>query len=231
MEAWGLYEKLRGKAFGEVDPADPRNAVITDLKLAPRNARGKVEYSMDIFILKPIDLKKGNHRIFLDFNNRGEMRVAALNDTALSNNPTKASQAGTGYIMGLGYSIVGNGWDFGATSDDDGMTISVPMAKNPDGSSITGPSDQYIVFEDAKSMRYGLTYPAATLDKSRATLTVRTRLDDQPDDRACQWLGIRGREDDPTAAGRNAVQAEPRLRVHLYGEGSAGRGARPRGDA
>ena len=73
----GPYEKLRGKAFGEVDPDDPRNAVITDLKLAPRNARGKVEYSMDIFILKPIDLKKGNHKLFLDFNNRGEMRVAA----------------------------------------------------------------------------------------------------------------------------------------------------------
>src|SRR5918994_4827800 len=63
----GPYEKLRGKAFGEVDPDDPRNAVITDLKLARRNARVKVEYSMDIFILKPIDLRKGNHKIFLDF--------------------------------------------------------------------------------------------------------------------------------------------------------------------
>ena len=83
----GPYEKLRGRAFGEVDPDDPRNAVITDLKLAPRNARGKVEYSMDIFILKPIDLNKGNHKLFLDFNNRGEMRVAAFNDAALSNNP------------------------------------------------------------------------------------------------------------------------------------------------
>ena len=83
----GPYEKLRGKAFGEVDPDDPRNAVITDLKLAPRNARGKVEYSMDIFILKPIDLTKGNHRLFLDFNNRGEMRVAALNDAAAEQQP------------------------------------------------------------------------------------------------------------------------------------------------
>ena len=136
----GTYEKLRGKAFGEVDPDDPRNAVITDLKLAPRNARGKVEYSMDIFILKPIDLTKGNHKLLLDFNNRGEMRVAALNDAAASNNPTKAAQAGTGFIMNLGYSIVGNGWDFGASAEDDGMTISVPIAKNADGSSITGPS-------------------------------------------------------------------------------------------
>jgi hypothetical protein len=176
----GPYEKLRGKAYGEVDPDDPRNVVITDLKLAPRNARGKVEYSMDIFILKPIDVKKGNHKVFLDFNNRGEMRVAALNDTALSNNPTKAADAGTGYIMNLGYSVVGNGWDFGASKDDYGMTISVPVAKNPDGTSITGPSYEYINFDDAKSVRYELTYPAATLDKSKATLTIRARLDDQP---------------------------------------------------
>ena len=176
----GPYEKLRGKAYGELDPNDPRNALITDLKLAPRNARGKVEYSMDIFILKPMDLKKGNHKVFLDFNNRGEMRVAALNDTALSNNPTKAAEAGTGFIMNLGYSVVGNGWDFGASKDDYGMTISVPVAKNPDGTSITGPSYEYIVFDNAKSVRYELTYPAATMDKSKATLTVRARLDDQP---------------------------------------------------
>ena len=51
----GPYEKLRGKAYGELDPVDPRNAVIADIQLAPRNANGKVEYSMDIFILKPID--------------------------------------------------------------------------------------------------------------------------------------------------------------------------------
>jgi hypothetical protein len=176
----GPYEKLRGKAYGEVDPDDPRNAIITDLKLAPRNARGKVEYSMDIFILKPVALAKGNQRLILDFNNRGEMRIAALNDAPLSNNPTKAAQAGTGHIMNLGYAVAGNGWDFGATNEDDGLTISVPVAKNPDGSSITGPSYEYIVFDDARSMKYGLTYPAATLDKSKATLTVRARLDDPP---------------------------------------------------
>ena len=176
----GQYEKLRGKAYGELDPADPRNAVITDLARAPRNARGKVEYSMDIFILKPIDLTKGNHKVILDFNNRGEMRLGALNDAPLSNSPTTAAQAGNGFVMNLGYAVVGNGWDFGATSDDDGMTISVPVAKNPDGSSITGPSYEYINFDDAKNVKYDLTYPAASMDKSKATLTLRARLDDQP---------------------------------------------------
>ena len=31
----GQYEKLRGRAFGEVDPNDQRNTIITDIKLAP----------------------------------------------------------------------------------------------------------------------------------------------------------------------------------------------------
>src|SRR5437867_12272634 len=52
----GQYEKLVGKAYGELDPNDPRNSVIVDIKLAPRNARGKVEYAFDFYILKPIDL-------------------------------------------------------------------------------------------------------------------------------------------------------------------------------
>ena len=34
--------ELRGRAFGEVDPNDPRNAIITDIEFAPKNARGMV---------------------------------------------------------------------------------------------------------------------------------------------------------------------------------------------
>jgi hypothetical protein len=173
----GPYEKLRGKAYGELDPDDPRNAVITDLKLAPRNARGKVEYSMDIFILKPIDLRKGSHKLILDFNNRGEMRIATFNDAPMTNDPKTAKDAGTGFIMDRGYTVAGNGWDIGAT---DGLTITVPVARNPDGSSITGPSYEYIVFDNPKTVRSELAYPAATLDKAKATLTVRERLDDTP---------------------------------------------------
>src|SRR5213595_598801 len=51
--AVGAYEQLDGTAYGEIDPRDPLNAIIQDLELAPRNARGMIEYSMDISILKP----------------------------------------------------------------------------------------------------------------------------------------------------------------------------------
>src|SRR5206468_1702997 len=79
----------------------------------------------------------------------------------------------------LGYTIVSNGWDFGATGFDS-MKIAVPVATNPGGSAITGRSYEYIVFDNATSTTYNLTYPTATLDKSQATLTVRARLDDEP---------------------------------------------------
>jgi hypothetical protein len=178
--AAGQYEKLRGTAFGELDPSDPHNAVITDIELAPRNRDGMVEYSTDIFILKPINLKNGNHRLFIDYNSRGQMRLGRLNDVELNNNPTTAADAGSGFVMNLGYSIVSMGRDFGATGFDS-MKISVPVATNPGGSPITGRSYEYIVFDNATTTRAPLTYPAATLDKSQATLTVRARLDDAND--------------------------------------------------
>src|SRR3954469_11295072 len=39
----GTYEKIVGVASGELSPTDPKNAVIVDIQLAPRNARGNVE--------------------------------------------------------------------------------------------------------------------------------------------------------------------------------------------
>ncbi|HET9725434.1 MAG TPA: hypothetical protein VFP28_00870 [Gemmatimonadales bacterium] len=59
----GQYEKIVGKAFGELDPNDPKNAVIVDLARAPLNANRNVEYSFDFYILKPIDLAKGEHKM------------------------------------------------------------------------------------------------------------------------------------------------------------------------
>ena len=67
----GQYEKLVGMAYGELDPNDPKNAVIVDIELAPRNASGKVEYSHDFYILKPIDLAKGAHKMMYEPPNRG----------------------------------------------------------------------------------------------------------------------------------------------------------------
>jgi alpha/beta hydrolase family protein len=179
----GQYEKLVGKAFGEVDPKDPRNAVIVDMANAPKNARGMVEYDTDIYILKPVNLANGNHRLWFEINNRGNMpSFPQMNDARIANNdPTKAADAGNGYLMRQGYTILEAGWDATAPAGGGRFTIRVPVAKNPDGSSIVGPSLEEFVVDDNKTMRGRLTYPAESLDKSRASLTVRTRYQDVPE--------------------------------------------------
>src|SRR5688500_4127037 len=74
----GAYEKLVGKLYGEVDPKLGLNKIIVDLDKAPRNRRGRVEYSSDLFILKPEDMARGNGKIFFDAPNRGGKRILAF---------------------------------------------------------------------------------------------------------------------------------------------------------
>ena len=178
----GQYEKIAGKAFGEINPSDPKNAAIVDLGLAPRNANGNVEYAFDFYILKPIDLSKGNHKMLYEPPNRGGKTISALNRGVGGNDPgsvTNPTALANSFLMPQGYSISFSGWDMsaGTSSANFNTTITLPIAKNPDGSSITGPSYEYIVTSGASA---NLTYPAATLDKSTARLTHRVHLDDTP---------------------------------------------------
>src|SRR5438034_2020119 len=180
----GQYEKIVGKAFGELDPRDPKNAVIVDLQLAPKNSRGNVEYAFDFYILKPIDLAKGNHKMLYEPPNRGRKTIAAFNRGVGGNDPgaeKNPSLLANSFLMPEGYSISFSGWDSSAGSSNANFntTITLPIAKNPDGSSITGPAYEYIV-DAGDSHDYDLTYPAATLEQSTAKLTHRVHLNDMP---------------------------------------------------
>src|SRR3954454_18559976 len=65
------YETLTGRAFGELDPNDEHNALITDIQTAPRNANGKVEYIASFFVVKPVDMSKASGLLWHDVPNRG----------------------------------------------------------------------------------------------------------------------------------------------------------------
>src|SRR5438067_1327038 len=108
----GPYQRLDGTAHMEVDPRDPLNAVIVNLDKAPRNARGLVDFSAPFYILKPVDLARGNHKIFFAINNRGNSGEAGrynLTEPGASD-PVVTAQAGDGFLMRLGYTIVDVGW-------------------------------------------------------------------------------------------------------------------------
>ena len=84
--------------------------------------------------------------------------------------------------MPRGYTLVFSGWDCsaGTSTANFNSMINLPVAKNPDGSSITGPSYEYIVMGNATTQQYDALYTAATLDKSKAVLTTRKLLNDPP---------------------------------------------------
>ena len=115
-KAWGEvgpYEKIQGKAYFAVDPAHPRNQVIADIALAPRNKAGKVEFSADLFILKPKDPARGNGVVFFDVVNRGRFRLlGAFSDAEGADDPTTEAHFGDASLLLQGYTLVAVGWQF-----------------------------------------------------------------------------------------------------------------------
>jgi len=176
----GTYRKITGKAFGELDPADSLNTVITDLTLAPLNSRGRVEYWVEICVLRPSDPAKGNGKLFFEVTNRGNKRLGAFNRSCDGNDPTTSEDAGGAFLMEQGYAIAWSGWDPSAQPGDNRLLANFPIARYPDGSSVTGPSYEYLVFDETAQVVAPLAYQAASSDKSNATLTVRARLSDAP---------------------------------------------------
>src|SRR5206468_5729903 len=65
------YQTLTGRAFGELDPNDAHNTLITDINLAPKNSNGKVEYIATFFIVKPVDMSLASGLLWHDVPNRG----------------------------------------------------------------------------------------------------------------------------------------------------------------
>ncbi|UJR07270.1 hypothetical protein I4U23_011558 [Adineta vaga] len=178
----GAYEKIRGIAYGQLDPSDKHNSKITDLKLAPRNAVGMVEYSMDFYILKPVNLINGNHKLFFEVNNRGGKLFGSFAQMSGGNNPTNASHAGQAFLMKQGYTIAWCGWDpsVPSTGSPDLLRIYLPIATNSDGTSITGPSYEYIVFDNPTTISYTTSYRTVSTDTTKAKLTVKDHLIDSP---------------------------------------------------
>src|SRR5262245_7786484 len=143
----GAYEKLAGKAYGEVNPDSKHNNVIVNIDKAPKNERGRVEYSMDVFILKPLDMARGNQTIFYDVVNRGNQALRVNFGAERSNNPTTLAHAGDGFMMRQGYSLVWSGWQGDTLPGGGRLTASFPAAKKNDGSPLKRGISTEFVFQ------------------------------------------------------------------------------------
>jgi hypothetical protein len=158
----GQYERLRGYAIGELDPFDRHNAVIVNLDKAPRNASGRVEYRADVEIHKPVDLRRGNGTVLYDVVNRGNPLVPGF----INGNTT--------LTMDEGFTMVWSGWQGDLQRVGANLIASFPIATN-NGAPIIALSREEFVDRGTGTWVGALQYPAASLDTSQATLTIRER--------------------------------------------------------
>jgi hypothetical protein len=172
----GAYTRITGRFYGELDPNRAANKPIVDLGRAPKNERGRVEYSADFDILTPADKSKGNGTLFYDVNNRGNKRlIHLLNDVPSNNALNNAEHAGDGFLMRHGFTIVWSGWIPGLPKTGNVLRIDVPNAQGVEQQIW----DEFL-FNEAKTLEARLSFPVATVDKSKARLTVRDRNEDSP---------------------------------------------------
>ena len=121
------YEKIVGTIYFAVDPKDPRNRTIADLDKAPVNAAGRVEFSSDLYILKP-KAPRGNGAALVDILNRGNKVALSGFNRGGSPDPQSDADLGDRFLMRFGYTLVWVGWEFDVPDRPMAMRIRVPVA-------------------------------------------------------------------------------------------------------
>lgn len=129
------YEKIVGTAHFAVDPRHARNAVIADIDKAPVNAAGLVEFSSDLYILRPKDTARSNGIALVEVLNRGNKGALGrfMAAPAGNNDPASDAQLGDAFLLERGFTLVWVGWEFDVPRQDARMTITVPAARGVTG--------------------------------------------------------------------------------------------------
>lgn len=177
---FGAYEKIRGVAHYALDPKAAANARIADLKYAPRDKRGRVTFSSEFVLLRPVSAPAGT--LLYDVNNRGGIAIMGQvnGKSPVNNDPTTAADAGDGFLMRHGFTLLFSAWTWDVAPQAPGMRPLVfhpPVAKGLRGFV----ANEFTVSAAAPVATYagmrGLTYEPATRNDPRAELTERERPD------------------------------------------------------
>jgi hypothetical protein len=190
----GPYERLTGWAQLDLDPNHPMNDSISNLALAPREADGRVRYKVDVCIIRPIDLDRGNGWLFYEVVNRGTKRaLQRINGARPNNFPLEREDVGTGFLLRNGFTIAWSGWQGDLVREPGRMLADLPVARREDGP-ITARVREEFILEAPNTVREDINepiveisdeifiaplhYPTADCDPAGKTLTVRARQRD-----------------------------------------------------
>lgn len=168
------YHQISGRAFGELDPSDALNAIVQDIQLGV-DADGKVHYVASYVLTLPTDLSQASGLLWHDVPNRGTpIQIGTMErsfgDIGLASawqGDNAGIDANNGTIVRDNMLVGGRHW------------LQVPVAHNPDGTSLTGKVLGRIVNRagmDGQPLivqTNPVPYLPATLDTAQATLVSR----------------------------------------------------------
>jgi hypothetical protein len=184
--AAGAYVRIKGVARGALDPGAAENAGIVDLDKAARNAAGRVEYTTDIDMLRPKDLRRGSGVLVYDVTNRGNKRILQRlddvgGDPARLNDPRTREDAGLGFVLGRGHTLLWSGWDPGAPRANGGLGGDFPAVQEGDRLVTHRIRDEFHIGTrtPGDGSVHRLPYPAVSQDQPGAHLVVRDRQSDR----------------------------------------------------
>jgi len=183
----GPYEKIRGIARFSLDPNAAANQRIVDLKLAPRDEHGRVTFETSFLMLRPV--KSSGSTLLYDVNNRGNIAILGQVNGKIPehNDPTSVADAGDGFLMRHGFTLLFSAWTWDVAPQAPGMkplVFAPPVAHEADGSNVTGLVQNEIIVDAPTSMTTyagmrGLTYEPATANDPKAELTERSQPGDK----------------------------------------------------
>ena len=187
----GPYEELKGRLRFALDPSHAANRGITDIELAPRNARGLVEFAADLSLLLPVDRARGNGRLLVDVVNRGHtVTVPNFNHATRpvfgpDSDPNPPIDVGDGFLMRHGWMIASCGWQ-GDLPDLPGLLRLHGVEAREHGAPLRG--RVYVQCQAPEDVPHFLLsdrghqpYRAADPDERDAVLTVRDMPDAEPE--------------------------------------------------
>jgi hypothetical protein len=177
----GAYEKVIGTLRFAVDPDLALHARVCDLDRAPRDAGGRVPFSGDFYLLRPVDPARGNGSLLLDVPNRGrKVALGILNSAVRAPDPSTSEDFGNGFLMRHGWTVAWIGWQPDVPRVDGLMALDVPRAGGANGLVRCEFRPNTLAEVLPLADRYHIPHPVAELDDPSARLTVREHVGAPP---------------------------------------------------
>jgi hypothetical protein len=203
----GPYERVTGRAYFAVDPALPANRIIADIDRAPRNEDGLVEFSADLYVVRPRDPRRGNGAVLYEVSNRGgKGMLGSFNFASRSLDPRNAADFGDNFLLDQGYTLAWLGWQFDVPHQPGLLRVYAPSVKG-----VTGVVRAEICVDKRQDS-------ASVADRNHIPYLVKN-----PEDRALA-LTVRDAVDGQrTTLPRSSWRIEDRSRIVLQGGFAPGR--------